>query len=671
MIGDVLLYIGFLLSVASVVILISKETTIVRIAENFKGIDVSTSILPWFIRGAVGSITLALGLLFYYFVTSDFSIHYVWQYTAHDLPLIYKMSALWTGEAGSMMLFAWMLMLVLLWVSEFQGKNHKFDDDFIRRVQIVILLLALLLIAIVMYQSPFSSIFDIHPELDRVPLDGAGLNPLLVNIWMVFHPPGIFVAYGLMSVAFAASAIFMASGANGWEMFSRKTSRLAWLVLGAGIVSGCIWSYEVWEGYWIWDPAFTSSLMVWMILTAYLHASSVYRKTGKYSLVAPALAMFSFVLAIYSTYIIRSGLIMSAHAFGGNSGSSILIYTALGMAVVAVILLVYRSVRPFDKTIEKNNVAEAVEHAKNIEYIEDTKDIKESTPQGSGWSVLYLFSNKNLFNATLIALAGIGLILFWGLTSILVLEMYEFGASISIDLFGTWAYPFTIFLLFVMAICTIPTNQNRLRFTLGAIALCVLVLLIRPFDDAHTDLSATVLFLTSVASIYRIAVTAKFNWNALVSSAPHLVHLGVALLLVGVLMSTFTTSETVLFQSFDVAKSIEGYDIKLIDISFPVSHSHASATITKIATYKIYKDGEKVGVGSASFREEKGEFITEPYIYHGLLSDVYITYQGIGTNTPILISVANIKVVPGMTILWSGCLLLFIGIVPLLFGRKL
>ena len=661
MIGDILLYIGFLLSAASVAILISKETAITRIAGNFKGIDVSISFLPWFIRGAVGSITLALGLLFYYFATSDFSIHYVWQYTTHDLPLIYKISALWTGEAGSMLLFAWVLMLVLLWVSEFQGKNHKFDDDFIRRVQIVILLLALLLIAIVMYQSPFSSIFDIHPDLDRVPSDGAGLNPLLVNIWMVFHPPGIFVAYGFMSVAFAASFIHMASGTNGWEIFSRKISRLAWLVLGAGIVSGCIWSYEVWEGYWIWDPAFTSSLMVWIILTAYLHASSVYRKTGKYSLVAPALAMLNFVLAIYSTYIIRSGLITSAHAFGGNSGSSILIYTALGMALVAAILLVYRSVRPFDEAIENNIVVEAVEQA---------EDIEESTPQANG-SVLSLFSNKNLFNATLIALAGIGFILFWGLTSILVLEMYEFGASISIDLFGTWAYPFTIFLLFVMAVCAIPTNHNRLRFTLGAIALCVLVLLIRPFDDAHTDLSATVLFLTSVASIYRIAITAKFNWNALVSSAPHLVHFGVALLLVGVLMSTFATSETVLFQSFDVAKSVGGYDIKLMDLSFPVSHSHASATITKIATYEIYKDGEKVGIGSANFREDNEEFITEPYIYHGLLSDVYISYQGIGTTTPILISVANVKVVPGMTILWSGCLLLFIGIVPLLFRRKL
>lgn len=662
MIGDLLLYIGFLLSAASVVLLISKETAIVRITNNFKAIDVSASILPRLIRGAVGSITLALGLLFYYFITSDFSIHYVWQYTAHDLPLIYKISALWTGEAGSMMLFAWVLMFVLLWVSEFQDKNHKFDDDFIRRVQIIILLLALLLIAIVMYQSPFSSIFDIHPELDRVPLDGAGLNPLLVNIWMVFHPPGIFVAYGLMSVAFAASAIFMASGANGWEMFSRKTSRLAWLVLGAGIVSGCIWSYEVWEGYWIWDPAFTSSLMVWIILTAYLHASSVYRKTGKYSLVAPALAIFSFVLAIYSTYIIRSGLIMSAHAFGGDNGSSILIYTALGLAVATTALLVYRSVRPFDETIEKNIVVESVEQAENIE---------RPGSQTSGLSFSSLFSNKNLFNATIIALAGIGFILFWGLTSILILEIYEFGASISIDLFGTWAYPFTIFLLFVMAVCAIPKSHNRLRFTLGAIALCVLVLLIKPFDDAHTDLSATVLFLASVASIYRIAITAKFNWNALVLSAPHLVHFGVALLLVGVLMSTFATSETVLFQSFDVAKSIEGYDIELIDLSFPVSHTHTSATITKIATYEIYKDDKKVGVGSASFREEKGEFITEPYIYHGLLSDVYITYQGIGTNTPILISIANIKVVPGMTILWSGCLLLFIGIVPLLFGRKL
>jgi len=99
-------------------------------------------------------------------------------------------------------------------------------------------------------------------------------------------------------------------------------------------------------------------------------------------------------------------------------------------------------------------------------------------------------------------------------------------------------------------------------------------------------------------------------------------------------------------------------------------HEHASAKLTKIGVYNIYKDGVLLDSGAASFREVKGEFITEPFIYRGLFADVNVRYQGIGTTNPILISVANVRVIPGMTILWSGSILVVIGIIPLLLWRR-
>ncbi len=155
------------------------------------------------------------------------------------------------------------------------------------------------------------------------------------------------------------------------------------------------------------------------------------------------------------------------------------------------------------------------------------------------------------------------------------------------------------------------------------------------------------------------------------SAGPHIVHLGIAVILAGVLMSAFATSETLVFMKFNEKKTAGGYEIELADLSFPVEHKHATAILTKIGVYNIYKDGIMVDSGAASFREIKGEFITQPLIYRGLLADVNIRYQGVGTISPILISVANVRVIPGMTILWSGSILVVIGIIPLLIsGRK-
>lgn len=149
-----------------------------------------------------------------------------------------------------------------------------------------------------------------------------------------------------------------------------------------------------------------------------------------------------------------------------------------------------------------------------------------------------------------------------------------------------------------------------------------------------------------------------------------MVHLGIVVIIVGVLMSTFATSETVLFMKFNEKKTVGGYEIQLADLAFPVEHKHATAVLTKIGVYNIYKDGILIDSGAASFREIKGEFVTEPLIYRGLLADVNVRYQGIGTQTPIFISVANVRVIPGMTILWSGSILVVIGIIPLLLWRK-
>ncbi|MCX9013829.1 MAG: cytochrome c biogenesis protein CcsA [Candidatus Methanoperedens sp.] len=627
MIGSVLLYLSILFGLLSVYSLVGRE-----LRESGKNVLFGKLVSQTknLIRLTALFFSASCLLLIYYLSVSDFSIHYVWQYTSLDLPLVYKMSAFWTGDIGSFMFLAWVLVLVVLWLSE----RHGQESAFMRRIQLIILPVGLFFLLIATFLSPFTTSID--AGMDGIPEDGAGLNPLLVNKWMIFHPPGIFIPYGIMAVAFAAGIIHLLAGEKDWERFSRPYTRLAWILLGAGIVTGTMWSYEVWENYWIWDPAFTSILMTWLLFTAYMHASGMYRSRRMESL-SPALAVNSFILAMYSTYIIRSGSIQSPHTFAEGFQTMPLIIFIVLLFVMAEGVVLYRYFKAHKETKSKHS---------------------DSTS---------LLSTINTFYATIILLAGLSFILFWGLTTSVLFDYIK--AIISVDFYGTWSYPLSAALLAVLGICMIENTGKKWVRNIAVGAVLVLVIfLLKPADDITTNFSVSLLAFAGITSVYRILRSLNVSGmkNKLRASCPHIVHLGIAVMLVGVLMSATAVDETMLFMKFGDKKTVADYEIEIIDLSFPVSHKHATAVLSKIGTYNIYKDGKLVYSGDARFREIKGEFITEPLIYRGLLADVNVRYQGIGTMTPIFISVANVRVVPGMTIMWLGSILIVIGILPLL-----
>jgi len=454
---------------------------------------------------------------------------------------------------------------------------------------------------------------------------------------MIFHPPGIFLPYGIMVVIFASAILNLLDGKGGWEEFSRPYSRAAWIILGVGMVTGVMWSYEVWEGYWIWEPAFISILMTWLLLTAYLHSTTLYRK-NQAKWLTPAMAVNSFISAMYSTYIIRSGTVTSAHSFGEGSDILSLLLFVILLAIISEGLVVYR-------------------------YFLLKKD--EIKPESK------LLSNKNTFYSTIILLMGLAFILFWGLTASLLLE--NLGASISVDLYGRWSYPLTIAFIGVLGICMLEILAKRWMkgIILGGV-LIIAILLLKPAENIYTDLSGAVLAFAGIGTIYRIIKSLYIRGvrNKLLSCAPHVVHLGIVILLLGILMSTYATSETFIFMNLNEKKAIGGYEIELTNLAFPAEHKPATLILTKTGMYNIYKDGFLIDSGEARFREIKGELITEPLIYRGILADVNIRYQGIGTQTPVFISVANVRVIPGMSILWAGCIIVITGLIPLLIFQK-
>ena len=583
----------------------------------------------WFMRISAVSLTLSVLLMVYYLITSNFSINYVYSYTSLDLALIYKLSALWTGEAGSMLFFSWILLLIAAYWYE---KSHEKGE------RSIILVLGLMILLLTISLSPFAPTLQKHPDFSDIPQDGLGLNPMLVNIWMVFHPPGIFIGYALMVVVFA---LVVMQNQN-WESRSRSFARWAWLILSFGIISGCIWSYEVWESYWIWDPAFTSSLMVWLLFTAYLHTVARYRKSKHFNLLAPSIGMIGFVMALYSTYIIRSGLIQSVHSFGAGEQNLFLLYIVAIMFIFSFILIIKKGL------VHK----------------------EEINSKGAA----QILSDDNLFLLTTLLFILLSTILFTGLSYSLIFDLLGSTLAISFTLFNDWSYPLTVLLLLVLGLCTFK-HQYRRNALIMAVFLTIAFIVLGITGDIYDDISLAAISFAAIGSLNIIrknVISKAGKQNRLQIVSPHLIHLGIAILLLGVLMSTFFIDETIYFRSINEIKEVGDYEIQLVDLEFPVQHEYYTSKLSKIGTYNILKkNGPIIASGDAVFIEENGEYTTSPFIYRGWLSDARITYQGIGTTTPIFFSLANVKIVPGMSIIWLGCLLVLLGIIPKIIADRI
>ncbi len=251
--------------------------------------------------GYTVTILLALSLLLYYFLVHDFNVKYVWEYSDVTLPLIYLISAVWAGKEGSL----------LLWVSFLAVMNvifyHTKKDNIALAISSSVFLFLVCVLATI--SNPFA-------RLDFTPPNGYGLNPLLRTIEMVLHPPIVFLAYSSMTIPFAItlSGVYRRES---WIRDARRWLLVTWLFLTLGIFLGMWWSYKVlgWGGFWGWDPVENASLLPWLTVTALLHGIIVEERRKSLKNLNYWLCVLSFDLVILATFITRSGIITSVHAF--------------------------------------------------------------------------------------------------------------------------------------------------------------------------------------------------------------------------------------------------------------------------------------------------------------------------------------------------------------------
>ncbi|GAC1315769.1 MAG: heme lyase CcmF/NrfE family subunit [Chloroflexota bacterium] len=253
------------------------------------------------------SVTLLVAL-----AVHDFSLRYVWEHSSRAMSIDLVLAAFYSGQQGSLLYWAWTLSIlsaIVLWQQRRPGPHRVFMPYV---VAVLMLIQAFMLLVLGFVATPFEA-------LPRSPADGVGLNPLLYDEGMRIHPPMLLAGLMSWSVPFAFAIAALATGklGNEWVTLSRRYAMVAWVILGLGNILGAWWAYHVlgWGGYWGWDPVENVALMPWLVGTAFIHSIQMQERRGMLKSWNLLLIMVAFFLSIFGTFVVRSGILASVHAF--------------------------------------------------------------------------------------------------------------------------------------------------------------------------------------------------------------------------------------------------------------------------------------------------------------------------------------------------------------------
>src|SRR5262245_8505146 len=284
-----------------------------------------------------GLVALAAIILLRALLTHDFSLEYVAAYSSSTLPTNYVVAALWGGQKGSLLFWA----LVLTFFSTIvHWQNRERNRELMPWVTATLMTIASFFLGLVVF------ITDPFERLPVPALEGADLNPLLQNYWMMIHPPSLYTGYVSASVPFAFGIAALASGRLGdqWIRTTRRWALFSWFFLTLGNLFGAMWAYEVlgWGGYWAWDPVENAAFMPWLVSTAFLHSVMIQEKKDMLRVWNMVLVLLTFTLTIFGTFLTRSGVISSVHSFTQSGLGPFFIGFLLFVLVVAGGLVAYR-----------------------------------------------------------------------------------------------------------------------------------------------------------------------------------------------------------------------------------------------------------------------------------------------------------------------------------------
>ncbi len=526
-------------------------------------------------------ITFSSIYFLYLILTHSFQYDYIYRYSSRSLPFFYLISSFWAGQEGSFLLWTLFISIMGFLYLRSSSNLEPWSMLFILVVQAFFLFLMI-------HKSPF----ELLPIL---PPDGAGLNPLLQDPWMVIHPPILFLGYAAITIPFAlAMAALIRKDFNGWIQQALAWSLFSSITLGAGIIIGGFWAYEVlgWGGYWGWDPVENSSLIPWLTILALFHGLIVQKFKNalpKFNLV---LAVLTFVLVIYATFLTRSGMLadFSVHSFQNNGQNIYLISFMVGVLLLSAFFFF-----------------------KNYSLIRNTKIDMFSLIRESGllWGI--------------IALCLSALIVFIGTSWPIITRLFaSSSSSVDISVYNKLNFPIAIVIALLIAITPyliwgkldIALLIKRLinSGVLTIISVIIgLIFGVKQFSLMFFIMAASFAFWTN---IFTIIDRAKISW---LDIGGPLSHVGVGLLFLGIIVSgNYDEHKRVQLQPNDPVE-LFGYKLKYI-----------GATENPNGKTQINIDVEKNGNVFHShpklyFSKYNNAWMREPDIKILLLNDLYIS----------------------------------------------
>lgn len=571
---------------------------------------------------------------------NDFSLSYVANYSAKSTPPLYKFASLWGSLDGSILLWNLCLSLFMYFYLKFY-KDPSSNID----IKIFTLIMIFFVGYTVFSSSPFAGCIElatigcststILPFAELVTSNtGRGPNPLLQNHpLMAIHPPMLYIGYVGMTMPFVAATSRLYSkkeDSNSWIEVAEKTTYIPWLFLTIGITLGAAWSYEVlgWGGYWAWDPVENVSFIPWLLATAFLHSAKIQKTQNTLLNWNYILVGLMFLSTLFGTFITRSGVLISVHAFSnGNIGT----YLLFGMLLFGLIFIGIGS--------------------KNIEYFSKSKKIDN----WFGKSGFFVYNNIFLFSSALV--------IFIGTIFPLIYEtLYSRQITVGRTYYDILVGPLLLILLGLM-IFSVKLSIKNLNIqkwlndnvVLINIALMVTIFTLFLLNNSYilivTVSFSFLLIFTTVSNFYknfRVPKGSSSYWTGQIA------HLGIGIFALGIILnvsqSFSTEKELNSFQEFNfnnetyfVYDTIEERLPEKNVLKLPISNSKQ----TKYTSLNIFKNSSQQAISS-------------PAVFRSIINDIYITVKFINEDSYKLIVRNNY----GVLIMWIGLLITSLSFIP-------
>ena len=567
-VGSALLALSFAVALASAVVAIVGRHDPRRVALARRGVYLVFGL----ILACVAIVEVAMA-------TNDFSFKIVSEHSSLETPMFYKLAAMWSSQEGSLLLWAFVLSLAAslsLWATRNKLK------EIVPWATAVMMGIGAFFIGLMLFAP------DVNPfaTLNPVPADGTGLNPLLQHPSMMIHPPMLYSGYVAFTVpfAFAIGALITRRVDSEWIRATRKFALIAWTFLGFGLLLGARWSYTElgWGGYWAWDPVENAALMPWLLGTAFLHSIMVQEKRGMLKVWNATLIVGTFSMALLGTFLVRSGVLQSIHAFGDNTVGPYLL-ALIGVVVLGSTLLI----------------------VSRLDELRSPKRIDS------------LVSRESVFLVNNLLLVGMTLVIAWGTFFPLISELFTGSkSSLAAPWFDQYTTPLAIVLVLftgigpLLAWRRVTWDSARKLFRLPILIGLMTALVLGFFTDAAHKPWALACFALAAFAItgvgqefYNGAAARKRMAGGSLPAAlvgvttrnrrrygGYVAHIGLAVLLIGIAASSsFQTNENIDLKPGET-KTVDGYQITYLRPYVKVDEEK----YTFGAFIKVSKDGNLV-----------------------------------------------------------------------------